>query len=265
MTCPTKSPAREAIAACFALSLGPCMLGPDFDPLEGWMPSSLAARSGGDGDVRAASVCQPSKAAKTISHDCGAGRDDPFGEALNAGAFETGDAADLEAQRPPVAIRLNGRDHRLLAGAADLAAAALAAQVGVVHLDPALQRDSVVHDPHHLGKLGLDLPGRGLCDAEAAPQFDRGDALLGLGYEIHGAEPRRQRRLCRVEHRARRQRRLPPARVALIQRARTHDAVNAAGALGAHETVRPAPVRDRCPADVFGSVQGHETGLRKTL
>ena len=75
--------------------------------------------------MRAARVRQSTKAAKAVSDDGRATRDDPLGEAFDAGAFETGNAADLDPLRPPIATRLNGHDNRLLAGAtaADPAAA----------------------------------------------------------------------------------------------------------------------------------------------
>src|SRR5512132_951295 len=64
----------------------------------------------------------------------------------------------------------------------------------------------------------LDCPRRALGDAETTAELQAGDALLALGQVIEGAKPAPQRKLGCCEDRAGGQRRLPPARGALIKR-----------------------------------------------
>ena len=117
----------------------------------------------------------------------------------------------------------------------------------------------------HLGELGLDLPRGRLRGAQAPSELDRGDALLGLRDQVHGPEPRGQRRLGRVEDRARRHRCLTPARIALVELARSDDAMSAAAALWAHETVGPAPRRHQRAASILIAVERLEPSVREPL
>src|SRR6478609_7098685 len=120
---------------------------------------------------------------------------------------------------------LKRHDDRPLAGAAAarLAAGALATEISIIHLDAPIERGAVVVEAHDLGKLGLDLPACGLRRSEAAAELDRGDALLGLRDQVHGAEPHCQRQLRGVEDRASHRGRLTPAGVALEVAARAND------------------------------------------
>lgn len=172
----------------------------------------------------------------------------------------------MRGGRPSIS-RLNRHHNRLLAGstAARFAAAVFATEVGVIHLDAALEPLLLARDAHDLGELGLDLPGGRLRHPEAAAELDRGDALLGLRDEIHGAKPRGQRHLGRGEDGTGRKRRLPAAAVALMEGARSDDAVLPTAALGATETVRPAPARHRFAAPLFVAIKGHEMSLREAL
>ena len=88
----------------------------------------------------AAGVGHATEAREPIGDDGRARRDDALGEALHAPALEAGDAAELEA-RGPLLSGLNRHDDRLFAGtaAARLAAGALATEIGIVHLDTAIE------------------------------------------------------------------------------------------------------------------------------
>src|SRR5262249_27133180 len=102
--------------------------------------------------------------------------------------------------------------------AATLAAVPLAAEIGVVHLDPSRQALHGVALHHHLHEFVLDLPGRGLGNAKPAPQLDAGDASLALGEVVHGAKPGTQRHLGRAENRSSDQGCLSPTDGTLVKR-----------------------------------------------
>src|SRR5512144_2963217 len=94
-----------------------------------------------------------------------------------------------------------------------LAAGALAAEIGVIHLDAADDALGGIALHHHLLELVLGRPCRGLGDAEAPAELQAGDALLALGQMIEGAKPAAQRELGRREDGAGSERRLPPVAV----------------------------------------------------
>ena len=73
-----------------------------------------------------------------------------------------------------------GGADRLLAGAATprLAARLLTTEIGIVHLDAAIEALVGNGEAHGLDEFHLDLPGGRLRHAEPAAQFNRGDALL---------------------------------------------------------------------------------------
>src|SRR6476469_5940117 len=128
----------------------------------------------------AASVGHASEAREPIGDDKGALDNDALSQRLYALPLEARDAAHLEPRGCLAIRRLKRHDDRPLARAAEagLAAGSLTAEIGIVHLDAALERSAVVVEAHHLGELGFDLPGGRLRGAETATEFDRGDALL---------------------------------------------------------------------------------------
>jgi hypothetical protein len=155
---------------------------------------------------------------------------------------EARDPTQLQAHWLTRGRGLDGGNKRRLAGSAtaSLAAGPFAADIGVVHLDAPLQWLAGVAFHHHLRQLVLDLPGGGLRHAEAAAQFDAGDALLALCQVIHRPEPGPQRQMGRREDRAGNRRGLAAAGVALEQPAGRHLAVCPAAAGRAYETIRPS-------------------------
>src|SRR5512144_1524900 len=138
---------------------------------------------------------------QTIADDGAAGIQAALGEGLDLAAPEAPHPAQLEAHRLALGRSLDGGDDRRLAGraASPLAAGALAAEIGVVHLDAADQALLGVALHHHLLELVLDRPRRRLGDAEAAAELQAGDALLALGQMIEGTKPAPQRKLGRRE------------------------------------------------------------------
>ena len=170
-------------------------------PLEGGMAGGPATRAGRERDVPAAGVGNAAKAFEPVGEDGGAFGDDFLGHALHPLSLEAGDAAQLDPPGAAILRGLNRHDNRLLARAAAprLAARVLTTEIGIIHLDPAIEPHALAGDAHDLGELGLDLPGRRLRDAEPAAELNRADPLLGLGDQIHGAEPSRQRHLGGVE------------------------------------------------------------------
>src|SRR6185437_2891609 len=96
--------------------------------------------------------------------------------------------AQLQSHWFALRCRLHGRDEGCLAGcsASAFATGALAAEVGIIEFDAPMQPLASIAFHHHLCQLVLDRPGRGLCHAKAAGEFDAGDALLALGHVVHG-------------------------------------------------------------------------------
>jgi hypothetical protein len=134
---------------------------------------------------------------------------------------------------------------------------ALAAEIGVVHLDAAIERLLVVAFHHHLRELVVDHPGGVVGDAKPTRQLEARDALLGLRHQVHGAEPDLQPELGRGEDGARDQRRLRPAGITLIEFATflANDTVLAAAERRTRETIRPAPRQQLRLALVLGAIE----------
>ena len=125
------------------------------------------------------------------SDDAGAARYDPPGDFLDVLLCEPPQAPQLHAVGLAVLGGLDRGEERRLARAAasSLACAALAAEVGIVHLDAAVERLVLVALQHHLPELVVPRPGGVVADVEAPWQLERRDTLLGLRQVEHGAEP----------------------------------------------------------------------------
>jgi hypothetical protein len=96
------------------------------------------------------------------------------------------------------------------------------AQIGVIDLDPPVQLPIRLALGHDLHELVLDPPRGGIAHPQQAPQFQGRDVVLGLGQEVHGLEPNRQRQFAGVKDRASGQAGLPVAGLALPTRSAGH-------------------------------------------
>src|SRR5205823_8387854 len=143
---------------------------------------------------------------------------------------------------------------------------ALAAEVGVVHLDPAreLRLPGLArgHRPH---QLVLDQPGRRLPHPEPPPELDRADPALALRQVIDGREPGGQRQLGVLEHGAGGERELLLAAVALEDLAGPERAEAAVAASRACRPLPPAHGEERLAARRLGPEPLPEHGLAQPL
>jgi hypothetical protein len=146
-------------------------------------------------------------------------------------------------------------------------AGAFAAEIGVVHLNLALQalgRVALQHDPF---ELVLHLPRRRLGDAKPSRKFDAGNSFLGLREQIDGLEPQPQPQLARGEDGPGAHGRLLAAGVALEQLAGAarDDAMRLAAAIGTFEAVGPAPFDKRRVALLLAPIGFVEIGLTEAF
>ena len=117
---------------------------------------------------------------------------------------------------PPLNFH-GAHDQRLVEQlAAALQAGLGPAEVGLIHLDPALQRLSFGGD-HRPAELVQERPGRLVADPELALQLDRRQPGGMGGHQLGGPEPDRQRHPGPMQDRAGRHRDLPATRLALPQ------------------------------------------------
>src|SRR5215467_12067244 len=136
-----------------------------------------------------------------------------------------------------------------------LAASPLAAEIGIVHFDEAHEAFRGISLHHHLREFVLELPCRGLSNAEPAAELEGGDRLLGLRHVVHGAEPSLERKLRAGENRSRRESDLVTALSTLIEAASVDEMVLATIARWADEAVRPSPLLERRPTQLLRSIE----------
>ena len=174
--------------------------------------------------------------------------------------------AALQTDRSPAIDGLDRRQEgRLAGGATPALAAALATQVGVVQLDPALERFGRLAREHHLHDLLLHRPGVALLDPEPAAEFDRADPVLGRDHEMDGQEPGGQGQLGGVEDRPGGERDLALAAVALVELAPGQPRVATVVAGRADEPLRPAKLLQRRPAWLFRPERRAELSLAQSF
>jgi len=179
--------------------------------------SCLASRSRNDRLMRASSVRDAVEGAVAVGDDVRVRRHDTLCDRLDRLLGEPLDAPKFHAAGLAVGRCLDSGDKRRLAGAAaaTLATRARAAKIGVVHFHPAYERLEHFALKHDLSEFVMQLPGGIVADIDAPREFERGDALLGLRQVEHGAEPDGEIKLGPREDRARRQRSLRVAAIAL--------------------------------------------------
>src|ERR1700752_2801746 len=233
------------------------------DPVEGRVQDGLAPGSSDDRLVDAAGVADPSEAVQAITDNGAGGMEISLRQGRDFGTAETLHAAQLQADWLALWCGFDRRHDRRLARrtAAPLAAVALAAEIGVVDLDPSRQALCGVSLHHRLHELVLDLPGGGLGDAKPAAQLHAGDAALALSEVVHGAKPRAQRHLGRRENRSGDHGCLSSTGGTLVKRPGLDDAVMLPGANRADKAGWPAPAHHRLPALILCSVKNRKLGL----
>ena len=173
-------------------------------------------------------------------------------------------------QRPSVRGGLD-RDNegRMSAPAAAGAfAGSLAANIGVVDLDPRPGGADLVVPvslEHRLHQLVLHPPGGVGRDPEPPAQFDVGQALLALGEQVHGTKPHPHRQLGALQDGAGDQRHLVAAATALQWLPTTNFGIRYSGAPRTLEALRPTPSEPRRPAGLLVRIELLERIIRETL
>ena len=193
---------------------------------------------------------------QSVRHHPAALNQMPIGPRSDLAFAKPLDHRQLHANRIPLAGGLHRRHERGLArrAAPALAAASLAAQIRVVQFDQARQRPVPVALHHHLHQFVLQASRRVVGNPQLPVQLHRRHSFLGLGDQIHGLKPHRQRQFGGLENGARRDRSLTMALVALPQLSGIEMATVTVTAVRAFEAVRPAPFEERVEALLFGAV-----------
>src|SRR3954471_23236006 len=234
------------------------------DPAERRPARGPLTRAGHDREVLAPGLLDRRPAGQPVADHGGAGLDRGLGQLLDLPLAEALDHREPQPLGPPLGRGLDRGDDGRLAGRAPapLAARALAAEVGVVHLDPAgelrLPHPARGPRPH---QLVLHQPGRGLPHPEPPRQLDRADPVLALGQVVDGREPGRERQLGVLEHGAGGERELLLAPVALEDLAGLERAEAAVAAGRAGQPLPPAHREQRLAARRLGAEPLPERGL----
>src|SRR4249920_1211366 len=238
------------------------------DPLERRPARGPLAGTGRHREVLAAGLLDRRPAGQAVADDIAPGSEVSFGQPFHLLLAEALDHAQPQPPRPTLGRGLDrGDDRRLACGtAAALAARALAAEVGVVDLDPARELGLVslarAHRPH---QLVLDQPRCLPLDPEPSRELDRADPVLALGEVVDRREPGGERQLGVLEHGAGGQPHLLLAPVALKQLARLERAQATVAAGRAGEPVAPAHVEECLPAGLLGTEALSELDLAQAL
>src|SRR6478735_8919958 len=154
------------------------------DPLERRPARGPLAGTCRHREVLAAGLLDRRPAGQAVADDIAPGGEVPLGQPLHLLLAEALDHAQPQPPGPPLGRRLDRSDDRRLAcgTAAALAARALAAEIGVVDLDPSRELGlgglAHAHRPH---QLVLDQPSRLPLDPEPSRKLDRADPVLALG------------------------------------------------------------------------------------
>ena len=207
-------------------------------------------------------------AGQAVADHVAAGGEVALGQRRDLLLAEALDHRQPQPARLALGRGLDRRHERSLAGrtAAALAASALPAEIGVVHLHPPRQLGlfglARAHRPH---QLVLDQPRCLPLHPEPSPEFDRADPVLALGEVVDRREPGGERQLGVLEHGAGGQPHLLLARVALKQLARLERAQATVAAGRAGEPLAPAHVEERLPTGLLGAEALSELDLAQAL
>ena len=173
------------------------------DPLERRPARGPLAGTGRHREVLAAGLLDRRPAGQAVADDIAPGSEVSFGQPFHLLLAEALDHSQPQPPRPALGRGLDRGDERRLARgtAAALAARALAAEVGVVDLDPARELRlfglARAHRPH---QLVLDQPRCLPLDPKPSRELDRADPVLALDEVVDRREPGRERQLGVLEH-----------------------------------------------------------------
>ena len=237
------------------------------DPFEGGHGDGPGSGAGGYRMMRTAPRGDGGEAVEPVAENGRPRAQVALGHLGDLALAEALDAAQLDAHGLALRRGLDGDDERRLArrAPAALGPGTAAAEVGIVHLHPPGERQFGVALEHGLHQFLLDLPGRGLGDAEPPAEFEGGDPFLRLGHVIDRREPQGQRQLGRVEERAGGQRDLMTAGGALVEFSPGDLAMARGATSGAGEPLRPAPAEQGLATLLLGTVQLTKTRLAEPL
>ena len=194
-----------------------------------------------------------------------------FGPLADCDQVETRDRSEFDAQGVALVTEGDGGDERdlVLRAPADFATAALAAQVGIIDLDLAIEHVTRLTIGHRLHQLVVDEPSGRIAHPEVALECERRQSGLGLADQVDREEPGRQRQFGALHHGAGDQRRLMSTRLALEQRVGSpaYPAVSNAITARTPKPRRPACLLQSRLAGWLGSVAleklGHgQSGLK---
>jgi hypothetical protein len=119
----------------------------------------------------------------------------PNGEGLAGPVLETG-AGEAGHRIEAAHLHRGDKRHLVLRVPPNLAAGAFTAQVGIVDASVASERTLGFALTHGFHQLVVLQPGGFPRHTELAPQGRCSDLGLGLGHQLDGQEPRRQRQVC---------------------------------------------------------------------
>ena len=238
------------------------------DPGKGDPLGRVRPRAGDHGEVVAAGFTDRRPAGQAVGHDVAAGGEVALGQRRDLLLAEALDHRQPQPARLALGRSLDRRHERRLAGrtAAALAASALPAEIGVVHLHPPRQLGLLrLARRHRRHQLVLDQPGGRLPCAEPPRQLDRAHPALALREVVDRQEPDGQRQFGPVEHGARGQPDLALAAVALVDRPALQFGIAGMAAARARPAFAPAQRKQRRPALRLGPEPLPELALAQTL
>ena len=238
------------------------------DPGKGDPLGRVRPRAGDHGEVVAAGFADRRPAGQAVADHVAAGGEVALGQRRDLLLAEALDHRQPQPARLALGRGLDRRHERRLAGrtAAALAAGALPAEIGVVHLHPPRQLGLLrLARRHRRHQLVLDQPGGRLPRAEPPRQLDRTHPALALREVVDRQEPDGERQFGPVEHGARGQPDLALAAVALVDRPALQFGIAGMAAARARPAFAPAELEQRRPALRLGPEPLPELALTQPL
>lgn len=173
------------------------------DPVELRIRHTGTAATGDVALVDAGGRVKGPETVEAIADNVASGRNGLLAIATHLGQSKAAHTAKLDPHRVALAIGLYRSDKgEFMLGTPTWFSRPLAAQIGVINLDPAAEPLSLVMIVHDLQHLVFELPGRVISDTEVPRQLQCREAALTLGQQINGQEPGGQRQVSRMKDRA---------------------------------------------------------------